>query len=1029
MFGSKTQETLIVNGSVAVTGNFSAISGNGNAWYKGTTITIGSTATITAKTTNAIYHPQDGVLNVYGTVGNTSNKGGIEAKAGTINIYDGAKINGFKSTTHTANSNGCSTTGYAIAVVNNSAYAGGVKVNIDNLNGEFNYKLGIIDDDEVAADKKGSITINNGYFKNYTPDASFLAPGKKLVKGKASCVVVDEATPIVASIGNYDYVNIDNAVSDWTSGTLTLKADVESVPHAINYKTKTLDLNGHQWKGIYSDKQAGITCAFQIFTGSNSKLTINDSKGGGSIVGDDKITEAIWMGNAAAWKDTNTATLIVNGGKLQGKYYAVAGNGAWKGKTNISINGGELEGQTAIYHPQKNGTLKIAGGTLTGTTGSALEIRAGQQVDITGGTFISNAAAKKVTANGSGTTVEDYALAISQHTTKLPINVNITGGTFKGINALGVVNPQNNATDNIDITVAGGNFEATAADGEALYMGHKGGTLNVSGGKFKGSVTAIEGANLNLLGGAYTAKPADAYLVNDFTVNTVEGAEYPYLVEYKKVAATVDENTSLKDENGNDIADADKAAADEAVNEAVTGNAAVNDSEPNTDEAISEEDGNTLKNLVEAAAKEAGTAAADITTIETSLSINLKSASVNTTNGNLVTKMVFDIKPVAVAFVGDKVVATVTVPNDLISQKIKFRLPVDKNASNKYVGITHKADGATTEDDLGLFAVQTVNGDKFVELERDNFSEYTMTLSNATSVMTAYKATSTPVTVAMTADAWNAVLQACPNAVAVVSSSDNDNVTFANAEGVKNVIVEYTYGNNQKAYSCHNFVLTDKKDFYSPYDFTAETGSYARTPNNIEGNTWMYNSVCVPFELKATDLSNTAEILLFSYYDHNTTVDFTPANEIQAGTPCIVKENCGTEWNVDFDNTKIVGTPNNAGNMKGTFVLTDAYKVNEDGTSEYYSVNRQNMFQNLANTLSPFRSCLYIHSDVTIGVETEPTVLKIAVKRDTDGVKNVEISSDENNDIYTLSGVKAGTNLNNLPKGIYIMNGKKIVKK
>lgn len=1019
MFGSKTQETLIVNGNVAVTGNFSAISGNGSTWFKGTTITINPTANITAKATNAIYHPQDGVLNVYGTVGSTSNKGGIEAKAGTINVYEGAKINGYKTTTHTANNDGCSTTGYAIAVVNNSAYAGGVKVNIDNLTGEFNYKLGIIDDDEVAADKKGSITINHGNFKSYTPDASFIASGKKLVKGKASSVVVDEDTPIVASIGNYDYVSIDNAVSDWsTKSTITLKADVEFRPYSINSKNVTLDLNGHQWKAIHSESTSVQNVAFQIFNRGSSALTINDSKGSGSIIGDDQIEAAVLVGNNNTFRAT-TAKLTVNGGKLQGKYYAVAGNGAWK-NTDITINGGELVGETAIYHPQAEGVLKINGGTLNGSC-SALEIRAGQQVDITGGTFISTATSKKITANGSGTTVEGYALAISQHTTKLPINVNITGGTFKGINAVGVVNPQNNATDNIDITVAGGTFEATAIDGEALYMGHKGGMLNVSDGKFNGTVKAEEGASLNLLGGSYSVEPDKNLLVDGFTVNKVEGTN-PYQIEYKKVSATVDDNTSIKDEEGNDITEADKEQVTAKVNETVTDNAAVNDSKPNTEEAISEEDGNALKTMVEAAAKENGTEAADITTIETSLSINLKSASVNTTDGNIVTKMVFDIKPIAVAFAGDKEVATVTVPNDLITKNIKFRLPVDKKTNNKYVSITHKADGATTDDDLGLFAIQTENGDRFIEIERDNFSEYTMTLSEATSVMTAYKGNSTGINIAMTTEAWDAVLAECPNAVAVVTSDDK---AFAETEGVKNVIVEYTVSKT-KVYECPNFVLTDLKDFYSPYDFTAVSGSYKRTSNNIGNEAKSYNSVCVPFELKATDLSTTAQILIFSIYDkNNATVGFTEAEgqEIPAGTPCIILENNGTEWNVAFNNTKVSGTPANTGSMKGTFIKTSWYGQNED----YLSVNTENMFQKLESDLYPFRSCLNLHIDTSIDIESQKA-LKIAVIGSTTGIKNIENTSVYDANIYTLNGIKLSTDFKKLPKGIYLYKGKKIVK-
>ena len=1024
MFGSKTQETLIVNGKVAVTGNFSAISGNGSAWFKGTTITINPTATITAKTTNAIYQPQDGVLNVYGTVGSTSNKGGIEAKAGVINIYDGAKVNGYKTTKHTANNNGCSTTGYAIAVVNNSAYAGGVKVNIDNLTGEFNYKLAIIDDDAVVADKKGSITISHGNFKSYTPNASFVAAGQKLVKGKASSMVVDEATPIVASIGNYDYVSIDNAVSDWGSSTLTLKADVEVVSHAVNGKSQTLDLNGHQWKAIYSEKQEGYTCAFQIFTGSSSKLTINDSKGGGSIVGDDKITEAIWLGNATASKDINTATLIVNGGKLQGKYYAVAGNGAWKGKTNITINGGELLGECAIYHPQKNGTLKITGGTLTGSC-SALEIRAGEQVDITGGTFVSTATSKKITANGSGTTVEGYALAISQHTTKLPINVNITGGTFKGINAVGVVNPQNNVTDNINIAVTGGTFEATAADGEALYMGHKNGTINVSDGKFKGKVLKDDGANLNLLGGSYTIKPDESLFVNGFVANTVEGSEYPYQVDYKKVAATVGEDVTLTDDSGAAISDDEKDAALNAVNETVADNAAVSNSTSNIGEAISDKagsDGKTLKQLVDAAA---GTNKANITTVKTSVSVKLKSASVKDNGATkLVTKMVYDIKPVAVAFAGDQIVATVDVPNELITQKIKFRLPVAKNATNKYVGISHKADGASTADDLGLFAVQTENADKYIEMERDNFSEYTMTLSDASAVMTVYKANSQPISLSQDKDTWLAVQNECPNAIAIGESD------FANAEGITNVLIETVTGGGRKVYDCPNFVLTDLSEFYSPCDFYAAKGSYKRTANSFSGKDKCFNSVCVPFELEAADLSSTAEIFLYSTLDQAAgTVGFILAQDqkIPAGTPCIIYENAGTEWTVNFTGRNVAATPNNAGNMKGTFLKTSDYKYDEaSGEKVYFSVNAENKFQYLENELHPFRSCLYIHTDNDIDVQK---AYAIALNRGTTGVDGIEAVPTENADIYTLGGMKVGTNFDKLPKGIYIQNGKKVVKK
>ncbi len=1038
VFGSKTKETLIVNGKVTVAGNYSAIAGNGLPYFTGTTINIGKDAVITATKANAIYQPQGGELNVYGKVGATGNKGGIEAKSGTINIYDGAKVYGSSKTqTHTANSNGCSTTGYAIAVVNNKSYTGCTKVNINNSSGEVSYNVAILDDSgDVPDTKKGSICITSGCFKNCTIEESFLAEGKKLVKGKSVSRVVDTSTEIVATIGtSYSYISLDDAVSDWKSNTLTLQKDVEFRPYSINGKTVTLDLNGHQWKAIYSEKQTATTCAFQIFTSSNSMLTINDSKGNGSIVCGDNMSEAIWMGNSGASYNNRTATLIVNGGKLQGKYYAIAGNGSWKGITNITINGGELGGEVAIYHPQNNGTLTITGGTITGDA-TALEIRAGKEINISGGKFSSTATAKKVEANGSGTTTSGYALAVSQHTTKLPINVNITGGEFEGYTAFGVVNPQNNETENVNITVADGTFKATATEGgEALYMGHKGGTVNVTGGKFTGTVTKAEGANLYLLGGSYSVEPTNGVLAKGFSVSSndseTDKSSYPYKVEFKKVETTVDESVTYKDAEGNDISEADKTNVENAVTETVTENTAVNDNTPNTDTAISENDKTELNNLLAEAAglKTEEETTTTINKVETGLSINLTSASVSKQedqdNTYQVTKMVFDIKPVAVAYdSNNKPLASVTVPNSLISNKIKFRLPIDKSTTAKYASISHQADESQTEDDLGLFEIQTLSGssDKYIELERDNFSIYAVSLSNATSVMTAYKGNSESITVAMDATSWSKILKDCPNAVAVVPS---ENAKFTNGNNVKNVIVEYTAGST-KAYECPNFALTDLKDFYSPYDFIALSGSYSRTSNNISTDGKSYNSVCLPFAIKATDLSNTAQILTFSYYDAgNKTVGFTKATgQISAGTPCLVLEGSNVAWTVNFENTKITCTPNNSGNMKGTFTLTSEYANN----TNYLSVNTDNKFQKLASTLSPFRSCLYLDKDNNIGLDSN-SKMNIVVLDETTGIKNVGNTAVSDGNFYSLNGVKLGTSFDKLPKGIYLYGGKKIVKK
>ena len=157
-------------------------------------------------------------------------------------------------------------------------------------------------------------------------------------------------------------------------------------------------------------------------------------------------------------------------------------------------------------------------------------------------------------------------------------------------------------------------------------------------------------------------------------------------------------------------------------------------------------------------------------------------------------------------------------------------------------------------------------------------------------------------------------------------------------------------------------------------------------------------------------------------------------NKINAGTPCLILDETATEWNaISFNNTPILAAPNNDGNMKGTFVKTAQYgKEANGGSTEYYSVNTDNKFQTLANTLTAFRACLYLHSDTEFGKEDASKAKSISINGEDDGettgVGSVETSVDEGNgDVYNLNGQKVGVSLKNLPRGLYIKNGKKIV--
>ncbi len=98
---------------------------------------------------------------------------------------------------------------------------------------------------------------------------------------------------------------------------------------------------------------------------------------------------------------------------------------SWKGLDDTTPT--ENNDPVAIYQPNA-GTLNIYGGTITSVNGSAVEIRAGK-ANIYGGTLITNAE-KYEAYNGNGPSVKGAAVAVSQHTTKKSIEVNISGGTF-----------------------------------------------------------------------------------------------------------------------------------------------------------------------------------------------------------------------------------------------------------------------------------------------------------------------------------------------------------------------------------------------------------------------------------------------------------------------------------------------------------------------------------------------------------------------------------------------------------------------
>lgn len=260
-----------------------------------------------------------------------------------------------------------------------------------------------------------------------------------------------------------------------------------------------VDLNGHSITPADSFPALPHRSIFTVLRGGI--LTINDSVGNGKIsVGSStSIYSAIKVTKTDEGANGKVATVKVNGGILEGYYYAITGNGS-RHDTNIIINGGVIKGleeteSLGIFNPQ-DGNVTINGGTISGVTG--IEMRSGTLV-VNDGTIIGTGNTLKVSPNGSGSTTIGTGIAIVQHNTKKAISVKITGGTIKGKAALYESNPQGNSKADIDkvsIEISGGTFNAVNGGSVAIYSENK---VNfISGGTFSSDVTNYVKTNYNV---------------------------------------------------------------------------------------------------------------------------------------------------------------------------------------------------------------------------------------------------------------------------------------------------------------------------------------------------------------------------------------------------------------------------------------------------------------------------------------------------------------------------------------------------
>ena len=236
--------TLDVYGTIATGNKNTAIQTNGSS-TKNSTINLHDGAIVTSKSC-AIYHPGTGKLNVYkATVTGGEGFTGIEMRAGTLNVYDGAKITGGSGTpaSHKQDS-GTTTNNAAIAVAQHNTREE-IKINI--YGGTFTGGAAFYEsnpqgnpDTDIA---KVTIQIKGGTFTATDPDADsvcsenktgFITGGKfssdvkKYIKNQYDQLVTNKETDTPFWVGQYTDRGAANTMGQ-TVYKVTYNFDGESV--------------------------------------------------------------------------------------------------------------------------------------------------------------------------------------------------------------------------------------------------------------------------------------------------------------------------------------------------------------------------------------------------------------------------------------------------------------------------------------------------------------------------------------------------------------------------------------------------------------------------------------------------------------------------------------------------------------------------------------------------------------------------------------------------------------------------------
>lgn len=231
-------------------------------------------------------------------------------------------------------------------------------------------------------------------------------------------------------------------------------------------------------------------------------------------------------------------------------------------------------------------------------------------------------------------------------------------------------------------------------------------------------------------------------------------------------------------------------------------------------------------------------------------------------------------------------------------------------------------------------------------------------------------------------------------------------------------------------------ILSDRQKLQTQHIKSGETYSY-QVQRTFASDHW--NTICFPFDVSKEALTEAmgknCALRAFTKKVENNVLKFKIADAIEAGVPYLIKPAVKVK-NPIFSNVvyKKVAMPQTFQDETGQYAFVGTFapvKLSVDGSELFLLANGK-----LAKPKSKELSEMYgMRAYFKINEQTSSSAKQITYAIDcgsetVNGIQSVPSHlSTHSQHIYNLQGVEVGTDIHHLPAGIYVIGGKKIIKR